>query len=42
VAKRAPATFKYYLTDFGRRIIIGSLALKEMTLAPTIAHAAAR
>ncbi len=42
VVKRVPATFKYHLTDFGRRIIVGSLALKEMTLVPTVAHAAAR
>ncbi len=41
IVKRVPGTFKYYLTDFGRRIVIGSLAIKEMTAIPAIARAAA-
>jgi len=39
VVKQVPGTFKYYLTDFGRRVIVGSLALKEMTIIPAIARA---
>jgi DNA-binding HxlR family transcriptional regulator len=39
IVKRVPGTFKYYLTDFGRRIVIGSLAIKEMTAIPAIARA---
>jgi hypothetical protein len=36
-----PGTFKYYLTDLGRRVVIGALAIKEMTVVPAIASAAA-
>ena len=39
IVKKVGRTFKYYLTDLGRRIIVGALALKEMTLIPAIAHA---
>lgn len=37
--KQVSGQFKYYLTDLGRRTIIGSLALKEMTVIPAIASA---
>jgi len=37
--KQVAGTFKDYLTDLGRRVIVGALALKKMTLAPAIAHA---
>jgi len=37
IIKQVPRTFKYYLTDLGRRIVIGALALKEMTIVPAIA-----
>ena len=40
VVKQVPGTFKYYLSEFGRRLVIGSLALKEMTILPAIARAA--
>ena len=41
IVKRIPGTFKYYLTELGRRIVIGSLALKNMAIVPAIARAAA-
>lgn len=37
IIKQVPRTFKYYMTDLGRRIVIGALALKEMTIIPAIA-----
>lgn len=40
VIKQVPRTFKYYLTDLGRRIVIGALTLKETTVIPAIAAAA--
>jgi hypothetical protein len=33
-------TFEYHLVDRGRRTVIGSLAIKEKTLAPAIDSAA--
>lgn len=41
VIKQVARTFKYYLTDLGRRIVIGALALKEMTIIPAVAVPAA-
>lgn len=41
VIKQVARTFKYYLTDLGRRIVIGALALKEMTIIPAVAAPAA-
>jgi hypothetical protein len=41
VVKQVAGTFKYYLTDLGRRIVIGTLALKEMALIPAIASSRA-
>jgi hypothetical protein len=41
VIKQVAGTFKYYLTDIGRRVVIGGLAIKEMTIIPAIAGAAA-
>jgi hypothetical protein len=40
VIKKVPSTFKYYPTDLGRRIIVGTLAIKEMSVIPAIAAAA--
>jgi len=40
VIKQVARTFKYYLTDMGRRVVIGALALKERTVIPAIAAAA--
>ena len=40
VIKQAAGTFKYHLTDLGRRVLVGALALKEMTVIPAIASAA--
>jgi len=39
IIKKVAGTFKYYLTDFGRSIVIGALALKEATIIPAIARA---
>ncbi len=38
IIKKQPGTFKYYPTTLGRRIVVGALALKEMTVTPAIAH----
>lgn len=39
IIKKVAGTFKYYLTDLGRRVVIGALALKEITIIPAIAQA---
>ncbi len=41
VINQVPGTFKYHLTDLGRRTVIGALSLKEMTVIPAVARAAA-
>jgi len=35
--KQVARTFKYHLTDLGRRIVVGALALKEMTIVRAVA-----
>jgi hypothetical protein len=40
LVKQVAGTFKYYLTDLGRRTVIAALTLKQMTLVPTLAAAA--
>jgi len=38
--KQVAGTFKYHLTDLGRRTVIGALAIKEMTVIPAMASPA--
>ena len=38
--KRIGRTYKYYLTDLGRRVVLTGLKLREMVIIPALAHAA--
>jgi len=37
--KRVGRTYKYYLTEFGRQVVVMALKLREMILIPELAHA---
>jgi len=37
--KRVGKTYKYYLSDLGRRVVLTSLKLREMVIIPTLATA---
>jgi len=37
--KRIGRTYKYYVTELGRRVVIAGLKLKELFLVPALAHA---
>lgn len=37
--KRVGRTYKYYLTEFGRQVIVMALKLREMVVIPELAHA---
>jgi hypothetical protein len=36
IVKKIGKTYKYYLTDFGRRVSLAGLKLKELVLIPAL------